>query len=97
MRVVPTYFVCRWIHDFPDEPVWLYEELDDLRMETRKVHEYRDGRRVRTDRVAPELDTSLSWEEMPRVEEIDAMPDFEVRPLAADEFEAVWAASEDAR
>jgi hypothetical protein len=97
MRGVPTYFACRWNHDDPDDPVWLYEELDDQRIETRKVHEYRDGRRIRTDREAPELDTSVSWVEIPPVEEIDAMPEFEVHPLTADEFEAVWAAAEDAR
>jgi hypothetical protein len=35
--------------------------------------------------------------EVPPVEEIDSDPEFEVRPLLADEFEAVWAAAEDAR
>ncbi len=23
-----TYFVCRWLHDHPNEPVDLYTELD---------------------------------------------------------------------
>jgi hypothetical protein len=97
MRGVPNYFACQWSHDLQDEPVWLYEEVDDQRMKTRKLHVYRDGRRMRTDRVAPELDTSLSWVEIPPAEKIDAMPEFEVQPLTADEFEAVWATAEDAR
>jgi hypothetical protein len=38
-----TYLECEWIHDFPDDPVLLYSELDRERWETRKVDLFRDG------------------------------------------------------
>jgi hypothetical protein len=30
----PTYLRCEWIHDFADEPRFIYSELDDERYET---------------------------------------------------------------
>jgi hypothetical protein len=93
---VPTYFAARWHHDSDDEPVMLYEELDEHRQETRKVHEYRDGRLERTDRIALELPTSLSPEPVPAEAEIDAQPDFMVLLLSKDEFEAIWNRATDA-
>jgi len=46
--------------------------------ETRKVEEFADGRRIRSDRVAPELRTSLSWKPASCEAEIDSQPDFTV-------------------
>jgi hypothetical protein len=94
---VPTYFAARWDHDREDEPVVLYEELDDQRQETRKVHEYSDGHLERTDRVALELRTSLSPAQVPSEAEIDADPVFTLLPLTAAEFQAVWDRATDAR
>ena len=91
-----TYFLVRWLHDDPDEAVLLYEELDVQRMETRKVHEFRDGRLLRTDRVSPGDEVSLAWESLPSEEEIAEQAVFEVLPLTAAEFEAVWGRSTDA-
>jgi hypothetical protein len=34
----PIYFAARWHHGIADQPVVGYEELDDKRQETRKVH-----------------------------------------------------------
>lgn len=93
---MPSYFACRWHHEADDDPVLLYEELDNERMEIRKVHEYRNGRLERTDRVAPELLTSLSFEPLPPIAEIEAQPEFTVLPLTQDEFEAVWKRAVDA-
>jgi hypothetical protein len=45
--------------------VLLFEELNEQRLETRKVEEYADGSRLRSDRVAPELSATLSWEPIP--------------------------------
>jgi hypothetical protein len=88
--VAPSYFAVRWHHDSPDEPVLLFEELNEQRLETRKVEEFADGRRIRSDRIAPELSTSLSWELVPSEAEIDSQSEFTVQQLSADEFEAVW-------
>jgi hypothetical protein len=93
---VTTYFLVRWRHDHADEAVLLYEELDDRRMETRKVYEYRDGRLLRTDRVAPGDDVSLAWEPLPSEAEIAAQPVFDVLPLTAEEFDGAWERATDA-
>ena len=37
------YWKVVWHHDFADEPVLLYSEIDDAGMEIRKVEVYRDG------------------------------------------------------
>ena len=39
-----TYLKCNWNHSFPDAPITLYSELDDLRWELRKVEVFRDAR-----------------------------------------------------
>ena len=94
---MPTYFAARWHHDLDDEPVLIFEELGDDRLELRKVHEFADGRRERTDRIQPELMTSLSRMSIPDLDEIASAPEFTVQPLTAEEFEAAWATAVDAR
>lgn len=39
------YLFVRWIHNFPDEPVLLYSELDKSRFETRKIEVFPDGKK----------------------------------------------------
>ena len=62
---VVTYFLANWQHDDPGDPIRIYEEVSDKRYELRKIEEFADGRLIRSDRVAPELATSLSWEPLP--------------------------------
>lgn len=93
--VASSYFTVRWRHDSPDEPVLLFEELNEQRQETRKVEEFADARRIRSDLIAPELNTSLSWEPVPSETEIDSQQEFTVEELTADEFEAVWSSALD--
>jgi hypothetical protein len=69
--VASSYFTVRWHHDSPDESVLLFEELNEQRLETRKVEEFADGRRIWSDRIAPVLGTSLSWKPIPSEAEID--------------------------
>lgn len=90
------YFGARWLHNDEDDPVVLWHEVGDDRLEARKVHEFRDGTLERTDRIQPEKRTSLSWTTLPLVDEIQVQPDFEVFPLTADQFEAVWQSAHDA-
>jgi hypothetical protein len=59
--VASSCFAVRWRHVSPHDPVLLYEEHNEQRLETRKVEEYADGSRIRSDRIAPELSTTLSW------------------------------------
>ena len=95
-RAVPIYFACRWHHDSPDEPVLLFEELNDERLEIRKVEQFADGRLIRSDRIDPERTTTLSWVEVPPLDQIAADPEFTVQPLTAADFESVWRQARDA-
>lgn len=92
---VLSHFACHWHHDVPEEPIRLYEEVDEAQIEVRKVHEYRDGRLVRTDTVN-DSDTSLSWEPLPPLGEIAAQAEFTVEPLTATEFQDIWDRAADA-
>jgi hypothetical protein len=49
----PTYKRLECIHDFEDEPHFIYSELDDERYETRKVEVYKDGRMVKVSEDHP--------------------------------------------
>ena len=37
------YIKCLWKHNFPNEPILLYSEIDGDRYETRKVEYYADN------------------------------------------------------
>lgn len=67
----------------------IYEELDDDRLELRKVHEYADGHLSRTESIN-DSDTSLSWVPVPQEEEINLDPKFSAEAMSADEFQQVW-------
>jgi len=73
----------------------LFEEVDEQRYETRKVHLYADGRMVRTDRVS-DLSTSLAWVPVPSEDEIASQREFEVLTMSAEEFEEIWRKATDA-
>jgi hypothetical protein len=94
---VPSYFACRWDHDSHEDPVLIYEELDAQRFETRKVEEFRDGRRIRSNTVASDVRTGLSTEPIPSLEEIADQAEFTVLPLSESEFEDVWVTAQDAQ
>ena len=84
-----SHLAVRWDHSVADDPIRIYEELDAERMEVRKVEEFRDGRLIRTDTVN-DSSTSLSWEPVPPLAEIDMQAEFTSEPVSADQFEAVW-------
>ena len=76
-----SHFACRWDHSSPDEPIRLYEEIDEQRMEVRKVEEFRDGRLIRTDTIN-DSNPSLSWEPVPPLADIDAPAEFAIEQLS---------------
>lgn len=38
-----TYIKVKWIHEFVDEPIWLYGELNDEMGELRKIEIFPNG------------------------------------------------------
>ena len=91
-----TYFKSRWIHDYEDQSIVSYHELDEDRFEQRLVEIFADGRVLRTAKFHPEALISLSNEPTPSLEEIREDPEFTVWEIDADQFETVWARAADA-
>lgn len=78
-----------WHHDFPDEPVELYSEID-AGYEIRKVEVYRDGRHDYADSSRSTGTTRLGEDIVPTVEEIGQDPEFSASDITADEFAQTW-------
>jgi hypothetical protein len=87
---VPSYLKVVWHHRHPDEPVELYSEINDSRMELRKVEVYRDGRHDFANGARSVGTTRLSERALPSVEEIAAQSEFTPTMIDSAEFENVW-------
>ena len=81
---------ARWLHDFPDEAVLWFHELDEHRWEVRKVVVFPDGHK---ERAGPDEETAyavLSPEPVPSVEKINSQAEFQAEEISAGEFEQAW-------
>jgi hypothetical protein len=93
-----TYLVVRWKAAQADEPCIMYSELDDARMQRRKLDIFPDGRWGYADEheeVGSE--TILGEAATPSVDEINADPAFEAAETTREEFEKLWAVRRNAR
>ncbi|RBQ16242.1 hypothetical protein DP939_31415 [Spongiactinospora rosea] len=84
------YLRVEWHHDFPEEPVKLYSEIDDEGYELRKVQVFRDERLERADAETETAATGLSEVPIGPVEEIDAQEEFSASTITRAEFEHIW-------
>lgn len=84
------YMVVRWIHDFANEPVQLFSEMDDAGREVRKVEVFRDGTRQRAGRGEENGSTFLSEAVLPALDVIASDPAFEPAVISPAEFEHEW-------
>src|ERR1035437_670067 len=71
-----AYLKVEWLHSFPDEPRWLYSELDADRNETRKVEGFPDGKLGYAALGKSSGGTRLSEVPIPPNAEIAADPQF---------------------
>jgi len=85
------YICVKWNHSFPDEPIWLYSELDDDRWEVRKVEVYGDSRQGYASETEYYGSTGLGEVPVPPLTEIASDPEFEPAEITKEEFEEVWA------
>lgn len=85
-----TYIRVKWNHKHENEPVVLYSELDEGRMEVRKVEMFRDGRVGRAGVDASVDETRLGEEPIPSLEDIAKDPQFEPEEIAREGFELIW-------
>jgi hypothetical protein len=85
-----TYVKVKWHHANQDYPVLLFSELDDARMEARKVEVFADGRRGWASVEGESGGTGLGVVPMPELSLVDAEPEFESTVIDVLEFESEW-------
>ena len=84
------YLRVLWRHTFADEPVELLSEIDEARLEVRKIEIFRDGRRNFASRTESGGDALLSIEALPSLAELASDPQFEAEQITKHEFELAW-------
>lgn len=85
------YIEVNWIHSNPEYPTMLYSELDDSRMETRKIEIWTDGKIGFSDSSESTASTKLGEAVVPPISEISKDPQFQPIEISKEEFEEVWA------
>lgn len=85
-----TYIKVQWIHDFQDEPIFLYSELDSKRKEIRKVEVYKNGKFGYACENKSVNGTFLSKTEIPSLEDINADVQFVAYEIDKEYFESIW-------
>ncbi|MDE7424416.1 MAG: hypothetical protein K2N51_12145 [Lachnospiraceae bacterium] len=85
-----TYIKVSWKHDFPDESILIFSELDNNQNEIRKVEVYRGNWWRYACEYGNKNGTSLSECELPELSVINEDIQFEGVEIEKDEFEKVW-------
>jgi hypothetical protein len=88
------YQKVRWLHNSPNEPIWVFEEISDERYEQRKVEVFPDGSFGYADQTQESQGTRLAWEPVPSLADIALDPQFEPKEISQEEFENFWAAAQ---
>lgn len=84
------YLKVHWSHDSENQPVAFYSEMEDDRMEVRKVELFADGSLGFADEKRSSGRTMLGALPMPATEELAAGPHYEVEEITREEFEDIW-------
>ena len=87
------FIAVQWRHHFEEEPIRIVSELDEQRMEARKLEFYKNGRVGYADRTRTANGTTLGSEPVPALSEINADPQFLATLIPASEFEMLWSRS----
>ena len=84
------YIKVEWVHDFANEPVELYSELDDNRWEIRKVEIFRNGTGSYAWKGGASGSSQLSITPIPALQEIRRDPQFRPAEISKESFEDIW-------
>jgi hypothetical protein len=84
------YIRVRWLHDDPNEPVWLISEISNDGWETRKVEIFPNGSKGYASRESSASGTRLGNVPVPSLNAISAYPQFVPTEISAEDFESVW-------
>ena len=80
----------RWIHDFPDDPVLIYTEIDSDLWEYRKVEIFLDGHKGFADKKEEAGGSILGLEPWPSLSKLASEPEFKIQEISQQEFEDIW-------
>lgn len=85
-----NYISIDWTHNFPDEPIKIYSEVDSQGWERRKIEIFPDGSVAF---ASPSLhcgDSYLSEARLPSLSEINSDPQFQGEKIDRAEFGSLW-------
>jgi hypothetical protein len=85
-----TYIKVRWIHADPDDPVWLYSELDSERWEIRKIEIFPDDTWTYAEQNESCGEIDLAECPTPPLSEIAEDPQFDPCEITKEDFEELW-------
>lgn len=84
------YLKVRWEHNFDSDPIDLFSELDEERMETRKIEVFRNGTIGMASEDFETGDTRLGEVPVPAIDKIANDPQFFPTIIKKIDFENVW-------
>jgi len=84
------YIDVQWLHHFEAEPTRLVSEVDERRMEVRKLEFFKDGRVGYAYDGHAAYGTELGVMPVPLLSEINSDPEFVGVMITAAEFDALW-------
>lgn len=88
--MVMNYWHVDWLHDVPEDPVTIYSEIGEDGYETRKVHIYRDGRKIRSDEQHESTEIGLSEIPVGDISDVAAQAEFQAEVVTRAVFENAW-------
>jgi len=85
------YIRLKWNHTNPDEPVWIFSELDDADKEIRKIECFRNGFCDVATASGSSGTAALMTLPLPDLKALARRdPEFEPQEITKEEFEQVW-------
>ncbi len=85
------YIRLKWNHSNPDEPVWIFSELDEDDREVRKIECFRNGFCDVATATVSSGTAALMTRPLPDLKALARRdPEFEPVEITQEEFEEVW-------
>lgn len=85
-----NYVKVSWNHSNKGYPILIYSEINDLRIETRKIEVFMDGMTLFAPDGGALGEAELSESPIPDIHEIASDPQFRPIEITRDEFERMW-------
>ena len=84
------YQYAKWIHNSEEYPVHFYSEMNQSRMEVRKIEIWRNGKVGWADSENNFNETFLGSVPIPSLEEINEQIEFDGKQISQIDFEEQW-------